>query len=99
MVNNINFKVDCFKFFASIEEIEISLSKGICTFYLPRKWNQKSIDELLALFKVNALYIAPIQITFDKEKHSDSKDTFFSETWPELNLRIPANLKKEVIFI
>src|ERR1051325_7552662 len=59
MANKINFKVDHSKFFASTEEINFSLSEGMCTFYLPRKWNQKSIDGLLTLYKTSTLYIAP----------------------------------------
>ncbi|PKK55930.1 hypothetical protein RhiirC2_764532, partial [Rhizophagus irregularis] len=45
------------------------------------------------------LYIAPIQITFDKEGHSDSEASFFSGIWPELKPNIPNNLNIEVIFI
>ncbi|SRR6266542_399870 len=99
MANKITFKVDSYEFFASTEEINFSLSEGMCTFYLPRKWNQKSIDGLLALYKADTLYIAPIQITFDKERHSDSEGAFFSGIWPKLKSRIPDNLNVNIIFI
>ncbi|POG61805.1 hypothetical protein GLOIN_2v1786107 [Rhizophagus irregularis DAOM 181602=DAOM 197198] len=95
----VNFKVDRRQFFASLEEINFSLSEELCTFYLPRKWNQKSIDGLLALYKTDTLYIAPIQITLDKEGHSDSEGAFFSCIWPELKSKIPDDLNTEVIFI
>src|ERR1044072_9240830 len=97
--NKITFKVDSHQFFFSVEEIDFSLSEGICTFYLPRNWNQKSIDGLLAFYKAGSLYIAPIQITFDKESHSDFEGAFFSGIWPELKLKIPDDLNAEVIFI
>jgi hypothetical protein len=45
------------------------------------------------------LYIAPIQITLDKEGHSDSEGAFFSGIWPELKSNIPNNLNVEIIFI
>jgi hypothetical protein len=99
MANKITFKADCYEFFASTEEINFSLSKEMCTFYLPRKWNQKSIYGLLALYKANTLYIAPIQIIFDKGSHSDFEGTFFSGIWPELKSRILNNLNVNVIFI
>ncbi|CAB4480718.1 unnamed protein product [Rhizophagus irregularis] len=51
MANSIRFKVDSHQFFSGVEDINFSLSEGACTFYLPRKWNQKSIDGLLALYK------------------------------------------------
>ncbi|PKK59642.1 hypothetical protein RhiirC2_820485 [Rhizophagus irregularis] len=98
-VNKITFKVNDYRFFSSAEDINFSLSEATCTFYLPRKWNQKSIDGLLALYETNTLYIAPIQITFDKEGHSDSEASFFSGIWPELKPNIPNNLNIEVIFI
>jgi len=44
------------------------------------------------------LYIASVQITFDKENHSDSEGTFFSKIWSELKSGIN-NLNVEVIFI
>jgi hypothetical protein len=97
--NKITFKVDSHQFFASTEEINFSLSEGLYTFYLPHKWNQKSIDGLLALYKTSTLYIAPIQITLDKEGHSDSEGAFFSGIWPELKSNIPNNLNVEIIFI
>lgn len=85
MADAINFKVDNYKFFTSIEEINFSMNEGLCTFYLPRLWNQKSIDGLITLYKMknkkekveeDTLYIAPIQITLDKETHSDSEASF-----------------------
>ncbi|CAB5310535.1 unnamed protein product [Rhizophagus irregularis] len=97
--HQVNFKVGRRQFFASLEEINFSLSEELCTFYLPRKWNQKSIDGLLALYKTDTLYIAPIQITLDKEGHSDSEGAFFSCIWPELKSKIPDDLNTEVIFI
>ncbi|GES90603.1 hypothetical protein GLOIN_2v1786107 [Rhizophagus clarus] len=108
MANAINFKFDNYKFFTSIEEIDFSMNEGLCTFYLPRLWNQKSIDGLLTLYKKknkkekvdeDTLYIAPIQITLDKEKHSDSEASFFSGIWPELESKISGDLKVEVMFI
>jgi hypothetical protein len=99
MANKISFKVDHHKFFASTEEIDFSLSEGMCTFYLPRKWNQKSIDGLLAHYTTDTLYVAPIQVTLDKEGHSDSEGAFFSSIWPELKSKIPDGLNTEVIFI
>ncbi|CAB5371148.1 unnamed protein product [Rhizophagus irregularis] len=51
MANSIRFKVDSHQFFSGVEDINFSLSEGACTFYLPHKWNQKSIDGLLALYK------------------------------------------------
>ncbi|EXX59067.1 hypothetical protein GLOIN_2v1736611 [Rhizophagus irregularis DAOM 181602=DAOM 197198] len=99
MANSIGFKVDSHQFFSGVEDINFSLSGGTCTFYLPRKWNQKSIDGLLALYKTGMLYIAPIQITFDKEGHSDSEGAFFSGIWPELKSNIPNNLNVVIIFI
>ncbi|UZO21852.1 uncharacterized protein OCT59_014236 [Rhizophagus irregularis] len=90
-----NPSVDSHQFFSGVEDINFSLSEGACTFYLPRKWNQKSIDGLLALYKTGMLYIAPIQITLDKEGHSDSEGAFFSGIWPELKSNIP----KDVVII
>ncbi|PKC66608.1 hypothetical protein RhiirA1_511744 [Rhizophagus irregularis] len=90
------------------KEIDFSMNEGLCTFYLPRLWNQKSIDGLITLYKMknkkekveeNTLYIAPIQITLDKETHSDSEASFFSGIWPELESKILGGLKVEVIFI
>ena len=95
MANSIRFKVDSHQFFSGVEDINFSLSEEACTFYLPRKWNQKSIDGLLALYKTGMLYIAPIQITLDKEGHSDSEGAFFSGIWPELKSNIP----KDVVII
>lgn len=47
----------------------------------------------------DTLYIAPIQITLDKENHSDSEASFFSGIWPELESKISGDLKVEVKFI
>lgn len=103
MADAINFKFDNYKFFTSIEEIDFSMNEGLCTFYLPRLWNQKSIDGLITLYKTKSgkdiLYIAPIQIALSKETHSDSEATFFSGIWPKLNSKLPDKLKVEVIFI
>ncbi|CAI2180331.1 6685_t:CDS:1, partial [Funneliformis geosporum] len=79
-------------------EINFSWQEEFCMFYLTRKWNQKSIDRLLVLYKTGTLYIAPVQITFDKKNHSDSEGAFFSEIWLELKLGIN-NLNVEIIFI
>jgi hypothetical protein len=98
-VNKITFKVDSYQFFSGAEDINFSLSGSMCTFYLPRKWNQKSIDGLLALYETNKLYIAPIQITINKEGHSSSEADFFTGIWPELKPNIPKNLNVEVIFV
>jgi len=95
----VNFKVDRRQFFASLDEIDFSSSQELCTFYLPRKWNQKSIDGLLALHNKSTLYIVPIQITLDKEGHSDSEEAFFSGIWPKLKSGLPNNLNIEIIFI
>ncbi|CAB5198875.1 unnamed protein product [Rhizophagus irregularis] len=43
----------------------------------------------------NTLYIAPIQITLNKETHSDSEASFFSGIWPELESKILGGLKVE----
>ncbi|RGB32102.1 hypothetical protein C1646_670389 [Rhizophagus diaphanus] len=87
----------------SIEEINFSKNEGLGTFYLPRLWNQKSIDGLITLYKTKSgkdiLYITPIQIALSKETHSDSEATFFSGIWPKLNLKLLDKLKVEVIFI
>jgi hypothetical protein len=108
IANAINFKFDNYKFFTSIKEINPSINEGSCTFYFPRRWNQKSIDGLITLYKKknknekveeDTLYIAPIQITLDKETHSDSEASFFSGIWPELSSKISGDLKVEVIFI
>ncbi|CAG8510377.1 4399_t:CDS:10 [Funneliformis caledonium] len=47
----------------------------------------------------DTLYIALIQITLDKETHSDSEASFFSGIWPELKSKISGDLKVEVMFI
>ncbi|CAI2193415.1 8083_t:CDS:2 [Funneliformis geosporum] len=108
IANVINFKPDNYKFFTSIQEINFSMNEGPCTFYLPRRWNQKSIDGLITLHKLqnkkekvdkDTLYIVPIQITFDKETHSDSEASFFSGIWPGLKSKMLGDLKVEVIFI
>jgi hypothetical protein len=108
IADTINFKPDSYKFFTSIKEINFSMNEGPCTFYLPRRWNQKSIDGLITLHKLqnkkekvdkDTLYIAPIQITLDKETHSDSEASFFSGIWPELKSKISGDLRVEVIFI
>ncbi|CAI2197808.1 826_t:CDS:2, partial [Funneliformis geosporum] len=96
--NKINFKVDGHQFFSTLGDINFSWQEGFCTFYLLRKWNQKSIDGLLVLYRTGTLYIAPVQITFDKKNHSDSEGAFFSEIWPELKSGIN-NLNVEIIFI
>jgi hypothetical protein len=104
----INFKPDNYKFFTSIKEINFSINEESCTFYLPRRWNQKSIDGLITLHKLknkkekvyqDTLYIVPIQITLDKETHSDSEASFFSGIWRELKSKISGDLEAEVIFI
>ena len=48
---------------------------------------------------IKTLYIALIQITLDKETHSDFETFFFSRIWPELKSKISGDLKVEVIFI
>jgi len=48
----INFKPDNYKFFTSIKEINFSMNEEPCTFYLPCRWNQKSIDGLITLHKL-----------------------------------------------
>jgi hypothetical protein len=108
LAKEIYFKPDNYKFFTSIKEINFSMNEGSCTFYLPRRWNQKSIDGLITLYKLqnkkekidhDTLFIVPIQITLDKETHSDSEASFFAGIWPELKSKISGDLRVEVIFI
>ncbi|RGB41573.1 hypothetical protein C1646_739046 [Rhizophagus diaphanus] len=103
MADTKNFKPDEYKFFACIDEINFTLSEGLCTIHLPRYWNQKSIDLLLTFYKtyknVSKLYIAPIQITLDRDSHSNSEASFFSDIWPVLKLKVPSTLEMEIIFI
>jgi hypothetical protein len=107
IAKEITFKPGNYKFFTSIKEISFSMDQGSCTFYLPRRWNKKSIDGLITLYKLrnkkekvdkDTLYIVPIQITVDKETHSNSEESFFSEIWRDLKPKLPGNLEAEVIF-
>jgi hypothetical protein len=108
MTKAINFKPDNYDFFTSTKEIKFSKNEGSCTLYLPRLWNQKSIDGLITLYKLqnkkenadkDTLYIVPIQITSDKKTHSDSEASFFSGIWPGLESKIPGDLEAKVMFI
>ncbi|RHZ59536.1 hypothetical protein Glove_363g49 [Diversispora epigaea] len=83
MAERVNFKPNDIEFFYK-EEIKFSLNEEKCILYVPHRWNQEAIDGLLISKIKNKLYVAPIQITFDKNSHSDSESKFFSSIWPNL---------------
>jgi len=84
MANRITFKPNNIEFSCDEKEIKFSSNEGKCILYLPRRWNQEAIDGLLISKTNNELYVAPIQIAFDKSSHSDSEGIFFSSIWPNL---------------
>ncbi|PKK57782.1 hypothetical protein RhiirC2_858079 [Rhizophagus irregularis] len=55
ITNAKNFKPDKYKFFACVDEINFTLSEGLCTIYLPRYWNQKLIDVFLEIFWIMSI--------------------------------------------
>jgi hypothetical protein len=88
MADAINFKCDNYKFFTSIEEIDFSMNEGLCTFYLPRLWNQKSIDGLITLYKMknkknkveeDTLYIARFKLLLIKKRIQILKHLFLRD--------------------
>ncbi|CAG8606212.1 6144_t:CDS:2, partial [Diversispora eburnea] len=100
MANRVNFKPNDIEFFCDEKEIKFSSNEGKCILYLPRRWNQEAIDGLLISKTNNKLYVAPIQITFDKSSHSDSEGIFFSSIWPNLKSNISGfEDGLEIIFI
>ncbi|KAF0541712.1 hypothetical protein F8M41_005199 [Gigaspora margarita] len=100
MANHVTFKPNDIEFFCDEKEIRFSSSEGKCILYLPRRWNQEAIDGLLFLKTNNKLYIAPIQITLDKNRHSNSEEIFFSNIWPNLKSTLSGfEDELEILFI
>ncbi|RGB23542.1 hypothetical protein C1646_748171 [Rhizophagus diaphanus] len=100
MANHVNFKPGGMEFFYNEKEIKFSLNEEKCMFYLPCCWNQEAIDGLLILQTKDKLYIAPVQITLNKDNHSDSERKFFSSIWPNLKPNLSSfEDKLEIMFI
>ncbi|RHZ66308.1 hypothetical protein Glove_308g2 [Diversispora epigaea] len=100
MANRANFKPNDMEFFYDEKEIKFSSNEGKCILYVPRRWNQETIDGLLISNSKDKLYVAPIQITFDKSIHSDSESKFFSSIWPNLKSNLSGfEDRLEIMFI
>ena len=85
MAGNVNFKPGKMGYFFDEKEIIKFFSNSEkCMFYVPYRWNQKAIDGLIISQTKDILYVAPIQITLNKDGHSDSEGEFFSSIWPKL---------------
>ncbi|CAB5368375.1 unnamed protein product [Rhizophagus irregularis] len=89
MANAKNFKPDKYKFFACVDEINFTLSEGLCTIYLPRYWNQKLIDVFLEIFWIMSIN----SINTLQSIHN------YSNTNPILKLKVLGTLEVEIIFI
>uniref|UniRef100_U9UR05 Crinkler effector protein N-terminal domain-containing protein n=1 Tax=Rhizophagus irregularis (strain DAOM 181602 / DAOM 197198 / MUCL 43194) TaxID=747089 RepID=U9UR05_RHIID len=100
MANRVNFKPGGMECFYNEEEIKFSSNEEKCMFYLPCCWNQEAIDGLLISQTKDKLYVAPVQITLNKDNHSDSERKFFSSIWPNLKPNLSSfEDKLEIMFI
>ncbi|CAB5179533.1 unnamed protein product [Rhizophagus irregularis] len=100
MANRVNFKPGGMEFFYNEKEIKFSSNEEKCMFYLPCCWNQEAIDGLLISQTKDKLYVAPVQITLNKDNHSDSERKFFSSIWPNIKPTLSSfEDKLEIMFI
>jgi len=99
MADSINLKPGKMEFFYDEKEITFFSNEEKCVFYIPSRWNQKAIDGLIVSQTKDMLYVAPIQITINKESHSDSEGEFFSSIWPKLKPNLSRYDKLKIMFI
>lgn len=100
MTDSISLNPGKMEFFYDEEEITFFSNEERCIFYIPSHWNQKAIDGLIISQTKDKLYVAPIQITINKDSHSDSEGEFFSSIWPKLKPKLSRYEDKlEIMFI